>query len=85
MKISRQKRVRRYLNFYKNNYQFRSPFQLLIDATFCQEALKSKVNLREQLPKYLEDPEVKLFTTACVIAEAEALGIVVFRTFYITL
>lgn len=74
MKISRQKRLRRYLNFYKYNYHFRSPFQLLIDATFCQEALKSKVNLREQLPKYLDDLEVKLFTTACVITEAEALG-----------
>ncbi|XP_054707175.1 rRNA-processing protein UTP23 homolog [Uloborus diversus] len=78
MKISRHRRVRRYLNFYKNNFQFRSPFQILIDATFCKEALQCKLNIKEQVPKYLEDPEVKLFTTPCVITEAELLGPKVF-------
>lgn len=78
MKISRHRKVRKYLKFYKNNYQFRLPYQILIDATFCNEALKCKLNIKEQVPKYLEDPNVRLFTTPCVIQEAEMLGPKVF-------
>lgn len=40
MKIARYKKAQRTLTFYKNNFQFREPFQLLIDATFCQVALQ---------------------------------------------
>ncbi|CAB3366093.1 Hypothetical predicted protein [Cloeon dipterum] len=39
----------------------------------CFYALKNKVNLQEQLPKYF-GTEVKLLTTPCVIIEAEKLG-----------
>ncbi|XP_015925974.1 rRNA-processing protein UTP23 homolog [Parasteatoda tepidariorum] len=84
MKITRQKHVRRYLKFYKNNYQFRSPYQILIDATFCNEALQCKLNIKEQVPKYLEDPNVKLFTTPCVIAEVEMLASEVYGAMLIT-
>ena len=74
MKITRYKRVQRYLNFYKNNFSFRSPYQVLIDGTFCQAALKNKVNIKEQMPKYLND-QVKLMTTVCVVNETELIGI----------
>jgi U3 small nucleolar RNA-associated protein 23 len=73
MKITRYKRVQRYLNFYKNNFSFRAPFQILIDSTFCQSALKNKVNITEQMPKYLND-SVKLFTTVCVVEETQRLS-----------
>lgn len=73
MKITRYKRVRRFLSVYRNTFGFRAPYQVLIDATFCQFALNNKINIKEQLPKYLGD-ELKLLTTACVIREAESLG-----------
>lgn len=73
MKINRYKRVQRHLTFYKNFFGFRPPYQILVDGTFCTAALNSKVNIREQMPKYLSD-EVKLCTTACAIMETERIG-----------
>jgi U3 small nucleolar RNA-associated protein 23 len=72
MKIKRQKKVGRILSFFKNNYGHRPPFQLLIDGTFTQACLQMKVNIKDQLPKYLG--EVKLLTTKCCIQECEKLG-----------
>ncbi|CAL1299739.1 unnamed protein product [Larinioides sclopetarius] len=74
MKIKRHRRVKKALNFYKNNFNFRTPYQVLVDSTFCHEALKCKLNIMEQMPKYLEDPNVRLYTTPCVIMETEGLG-----------
>ncbi|GAB6029853.1 hypothetical protein CHUAL_005562 [Chamberlinius hualienensis] len=73
MKITRLKRARRVLLFYKSRFGFREPYQVLIDGTFCKAALKSKVNIREQLANYL-DGEVKFLTTACAVHETEILG-----------
>lgn len=73
MKGKRHKHQKRCLTFYKNFYKFTPPYSVLIDGTFCKAALKFKVNIRDQLPKYL-DAEVKYFTTKCVLAECEALG-----------
>ncbi|RWS17064.1 rRNA-processing protein UTP23-like protein [Dinothrombium tinctorium] len=73
MKVKRYKKVNRILTFYRNNYGFRTPYQLLIDGTFCQMALRYKVNLKEQLAKYLGE-DTKLFTTVCVVTETEKIG-----------
>ncbi|XP_011311139.1 rRNA-processing protein UTP23 homolog [Fopius arisanus] len=73
MKITRYKKVHKYLSFYMNNYQFRPPFQVLIDGTFCFAALQEKFNIQDQLPKYFQQ-ETKLLTTPCVIMETEKLG-----------
>uniref|UniRef100_A0A131YNQ0 rRNA-processing protein UTP23 homolog n=1 Tax=Rhipicephalus appendiculatus TaxID=34631 RepID=A0A131YNQ0_RHIAP len=73
MRINRYRRVQRNLNFYKNAFGFRPPYQILVDGTFCAAALKYKVNIRDQMPKYLGD-EVKLCTTVCAVTETESLG-----------
>lgn len=65
MKIQRYKKAHKTLTFYKNNFGFREPFQLLIDATFCQAALQVSVivefaheicikNLLSFLPNHLQ-------------------------------
>ncbi|KAG8223932.1 hypothetical protein J437_LFUL003740 [Ladona fulva] len=77
MKVKRQKKVHRHLNFYSTNFGFRQPYQILIDGTICLAALKNKVTLRDQIPKYFEG-SVKLLTTQCVIIETEKLGPAVF-------
>lgn len=73
MRINRYKRVQRHLSFYKNAFGFRPPYQILVDGTFCAAALKYKVNIRDQMPRYLGD-EVKLCTTICAVVETESLG-----------
>jgi U3 small nucleolar RNA-associated protein 23 len=73
MKVKRYKKVGRYLAFYKNHFGFKAPFLILIDGTFCQMALKFKINLADQMPRYLQD-KVKMLTTVCVVTETEKLG-----------
>lgn len=73
MKIKRQKTAKKTLGFYKFNYNFRLPYQILIDGTFCQAALKNKIQIKEQMPKYLMG-EVHLCTTNCVMKELQSLG-----------
>lgn len=73
MKIKRYKKAERYMSLFKNNFGFREPYQVLLDGTFCQVALAHKVNIQDQLPKYLGG-QCKLLTTACVIDETKRLG-----------
>ncbi|KAJ7999940.1 hypothetical protein DPEC_G00199610 [Dallia pectoralis] len=72
MKIKRQKQAKKTISFYKYNFNFREPFQILIDGTFCQAALKNKIQIKEQLPKYLMG-EVQLCTTNCAMKELESI------------
>lgn len=73
MKVKRQKHVRKVMTFYRNNYGFSTPYTVLIDGTFCKAALSFKINIREQMSKYL-DAEVNLCTTTCVRAECQSFG-----------
>lgn len=73
MKIKRYKKAERYMSLYKNNFGFREPYQTLLDGTFCQVALAHKVNIQDQLPKYLGG-QCKLLTTACIVEETKRLG-----------
>ncbi|PKK34362.1 hypothetical protein A306_00001253 [Columba livia] len=61
------------MGFYKHNFHFREPFQVLLDGTFCQAALRNKIQIREQLPGYLGGA-VQFCTTRCVLKELESLG-----------
>ena len=40
MKIKRQSKVKKILNFYKHNFGHHPPYQMLIDGTFTQACLK---------------------------------------------
>ncbi|XP_066249631.1 rRNA-processing protein UTP23 homolog [Euwallacea similis] len=73
MKIRRYKKVSKNLSFYTQNFGFRQPYQLLADGTFCLTALNNKINLPNDLPKYLQSA-VKFITTQCAIIEMENLG-----------
>ncbi|KAK2537174.1 rRNA-processing protein UTP23 homolog [Columba livia] len=73
MKVTRQKHAKKIMGFYKHNFHFREPFQVLLDGTFCQAALRNKIQIREQLPGYLGGA-VQFCTTRCVLKELESLG-----------
>lgn len=62
MKITRQKHAKKHLGFFRNNFGVREPYQILLDGTFCQAALRGRIQLREQLPRYLM-AETQLCTT----------------------
>uniref|UniRef100_A0A2K5EWI5 UTP23 small subunit processome component n=1 Tax=Aotus nancymaae TaxID=37293 RepID=A0A2K5EWI5_AOTNA len=64
MKITRQKHAKKHLGFFRNNFGVREPYQILLDGTFCQAALRGRIQLREQLPRYLMG-EKQLCTTRC--------------------
>jgi U3 small nucleolar RNA-associated protein 23 len=72
MKINRRKRTQRTLAFYAHTFGFREPYQVLVDGTFCQQALANKVNVSEQLSKLLEG-RVEVVTTSCAVVETESL------------
>uniref|UniRef100_A0A8C3K7X1 rRNA-processing protein UTP23 homolog n=1 Tax=Calidris pygmaea TaxID=425635 RepID=A0A8C3K7X1_9CHAR len=73
MKLKRQKHAKKNMGFYKHNFHFLEPFQVLLDGTFCQAALRNKIQIREQLPGYLGGA-TQLCTTRCVLKELESLG-----------
>ncbi|XP_071594341.1 rRNA-processing protein UTP23 homolog [Heliangelus exortis] len=73
MGLRRQKHAKKNMGFYKHNFHFREPFQVLLDGTFCQAALRNKIQIREQLPGYLGGA-TELCTTRCVLKELESLG-----------
>lgn len=73
MRVKRLKHCKKYVTFYKNNFGFHQPYQILVDLTFCQTALNYKINIKEQIPKYI-DGESQLFTTRCIMHEGKLLG-----------
>jgi U3 small nucleolar RNA-associated protein 23 len=77
MKLKRYKKIQRRMGFFEKNFKFRAPFQILLDGTFAQAALMTKVNIQDQLPKYLNAP-VKLLTSPCIVTETENIGPQVF-------
>jgi rRNA-processing protein FCF1 len=84
MKIRRHKHTKRVLSFYKTNFKFDTRFfNVLIDGTFANEALNTKIKISDQMPKFFEvdkktgyssKSKCNLFTTKCAIRETELLG-----------
>uniref|UniRef100_A0A0M3IP47 rRNA-processing protein UTP23 homolog n=1 Tax=Ascaris lumbricoides TaxID=6252 RepID=A0A0M3IP47_ASCLU len=82
MKVKRYKRAQRVLTVYRYNFGFEAPFRVLLDGTFAMAALKNKINLREQMPKYLNE-EVEMCVTKCVLHELEQLGSALYGALHI--
>ncbi|XP_058126559.1 rRNA-processing protein UTP23 homolog [Anopheles ziemanni] len=73
MKVTKHKKIRKYMSFYMNNFGFREPLLILIDGSFCYAAYKIHLQIEEQLKKYFQS-EMKLIVTACIITETDNLG-----------
>jgi len=73
MRVKRLKHCKKHVSFYKTTFGFHEPYQILVDLTFCQFALMYKINIKEQIPKYIEGNS-QLFTTSCIINEGTLLG-----------
>ena len=73
MKTKRLKKAQKILKRYKHAFGLRPPYHVLVCGTFAKQALVDKLNIAEQIPKYLCG-EVKLCTTKCAITECELGG-----------
>lgn len=51
MKITRNKKSHKTLMFFATHFNYHEPYQVLIDATFCQAALKVGENCRNKFPE----------------------------------
>ena len=70
MKGKRQKHVKKTLNFYRQFFNLDAPFTVVVDGTFCKAALEARMNILEQLPKYL-DAQVNVVTSGCILEECK--------------
>ncbi|CAG9533842.1 unnamed protein product [Cercopithifilaria johnstoni] len=82
MKVKRYKRAKRIISIYRHNFSLESPYKVLLDGTFAMAALQNKINLREQMPKYL-NAEVDMRVTSCVLKELEKLGSTLYGALHI--
>uniref|UniRef100_A0AAF5CVV5 PIN domain-containing protein n=2 Tax=Strongyloides stercoralis TaxID=6248 RepID=A0AAF5CVV5_STRER len=82
MKTKRLKRANKILTHFRYNFNLIPPYKILVDGTFALNALKDKINIMEQMPKYLGN-SCELLTTKCVIKELEKLGSPVFGALHI--
>lgn len=73
MRLKKHKRAKKLLQNYIQHFAFREPFRIVVDGTFCQAALETRTNLKEDIPSYLGVPAT-LVTTKCVVDELVALG-----------
>lgn len=72
MRGKKRKRYSKLLRNFQELYDFAPPYRIIVDSTFARQALDFKINLSEQMPKYIDD-EFELCTTHCVKAELETL------------
>ncbi|ORZ40259.1 Fcf1-domain-containing protein [Catenaria anguillulae PL171] len=73
MKVKRQKTCRKLMQLYCSSYNFREPYQLVMDGTFVNVALRYRLDLRSLIPSTLA-AQVKLFSTPCVAHELRSMG-----------
>ncbi|ORX91375.1 hypothetical protein K493DRAFT_165059, partial [Basidiobolus meristosporus CBS 931.73] len=73
MKAKRQKQYKKCMQVYQNTFGFREPYQVIVDGDFCQAALDSRINLKEQVPKTLLGQAKPMYTT-CGLAELREKG-----------
>lgn len=68
MKVKRHKKMKKQLAFYKITFGIKPPFKVLMDSDFIQAALEGRIQLKEQMPKLLQE-ECTSFVTKCVVHE----------------
>ncbi|KAI9312951.1 Fcf1-domain-containing protein [Dichotomocladium elegans] len=69
MRPKTQRAYRRLMNSYKLAFGFRPPYQLLVDADFCMEATKQKLDMNKELGVTFQQP-----TKTCNIQELRKKG-----------
>lgn len=75
MKVKRNKRNRKFLQFYATSYGIKPPYKVVLDGLYLQAALEGKVKISEQIPKLLQAPgETSIMVTKCSIHDLKQKG-----------
>lgn len=65
--------ARKILSYYRVNFQFSAPYQVLCDAPTIFQALKNDIYLKQSLPRLLGGPAYPV-VTKCIVDELRSLG-----------
>lgn len=74
MRHKRQKEVRKFLTFHKTNFHLALPYNVIVDAEFMNSALMGGFEVREHIPKLLQQKWVRLCTTKCILDDCKKKG-----------
>ncbi|KAI8139319.1 Fcf1-domain-containing protein [Fennellomyces sp. T-0311] len=73
MRSKTQRAFKRLLHEYTLGFGFRTPYQILVDADFCKEAAKQKIDVNVEFQKTFQDPTLH-FITECSVQELRRNG-----------
>jgi U3 small nucleolar RNA-associated protein 23 len=73
MRVKRQKKYKKYINFYKVVYKFHPPYKIMVDGNFFHNAVSNGFNLKDTFYQLINDTPL-LVMTKCVMRELEQLG-----------
>ncbi|UKJ88742.1 hypothetical protein MACJ_001987 [Theileria orientalis] len=73
MKVTKSKRNKRILEFYKTLHSLTEPYRVLVDGSFVFAALKNKIHIKEQLPILLGGSAVP-YVSNCILNELRNMG-----------
>uniref|UniRef100_A0A3B0NEI5 Fcf1, putative n=1 Tax=Theileria annulata TaxID=5874 RepID=A0A3B0NEI5_THEAN len=73
MKISKNKRNKKIVEFYKTLNNLIEPFKVLIDGSFVFAALKNRIHIKQLLPEAL-GYNITPVITNCILNELKAMG-----------
>mmetsp|Transcript_82259 Transcript_82259/g.172223 ORF Transcript_82259/g.172223 Transcript_82259/m.172223 type:complete len:289 (+) Transcript_82259:233-1099(+) len=74
MRVRRHKGFRRSLKFYSITFGIKQPYKVLVDGTFVTQAVNNRINVKEQLPKILNNCRCTPMVTNCMLEEVNSLG-----------
>jgi U3 small nucleolar RNA-associated protein 23 len=70
MRVKRQKKYKKYINFYKVVYKFHPPYKIMVDGNFFHNAVSNGFNLKDTFFQLINDTPL-LVMTKCVMRELE--------------
>jgi U3 small nucleolar RNA-associated protein 23 len=68
MKLKNAKHIRRWISFFKINYNFHVPYKVLLDGNFLKLCYDRKFEFKEKMTKFFKGT-VWLQVTTCVLRE----------------
>ncbi|KAI7848244.1 Fcf1-domain-containing protein, partial [Circinella umbellata] len=68
MRTKTQRAYKRLLHEYSLGFGLRTPYQILVDAEFCKEAAKQKLDINVEFEKTFQD-QTRHFITECSVQE----------------
>ncbi|KAL4450494.1 hypothetical protein ABPG74_019392 [Tetrahymena malaccensis] len=72
MKFKKIKQLRKWINFYRINYDFHFPYKLLVDGTFLKACYDRKFEFKEKLTKLMHG-QCWVQITTCVLNELRSI------------